>query len=71
MCRSRTLLPEPLGPMMTKISPGRTSRLTSLSTAVPAKLLLSLSMVTPKVLAAKGAAEDSLMARQRRALVTK
>ena len=72
MCFSSTLLPEPLGPMMTKISPGRTARSTSLSTATPSKLLWSFSMVTPKVLAGEGSGGNGGHgALQTRALVTK
>ena len=35
MWRRSTLLPEPLGPMRTKISPGWTSKLISFSTVAP------------------------------------
>src|ERR1043166_8394543 len=38
MCLSRTLLPLPLGPMTTNISPRSTSKLIPLSTGVPSKL---------------------------------
>jgi hypothetical protein len=40
-CLSKTLLPLPLGPMMTKISPGLTSKSMPLSTSWPSKLLRS------------------------------
>src|ERR1039458_8700477 len=39
MCLSNTLLPLPLGPMMTKFSPGAIFRLMPLSTSWPSKLL--------------------------------
>src|SRR5471032_243973 len=38
ICLSKTLLPLPLGPMMTKISPGLTSKSRPLSTSWPLKL---------------------------------
>jgi hypothetical protein len=47
MCFSRTLLPEPLGPMSTKISPGSTVRLMSFRTISEPKFLETCSSVTP------------------------
>ena len=47
MCFRSTLLPEPLGPMSTKISPGSTVNVTSLSTVSAPKFLLSFSIDTP------------------------
>src|SRR5882724_11457551 len=47
MCFRRTLLPEPLGPIRTKISPGATSSEMSRSTARSPKFLLSFSSLTP------------------------
>ncbi len=44
-------MPEPLGPMMTNISPGSTSKLTFLSTLVSSNFFESASTLTPTALA--------------------
>jgi len=44
-------LPEPLGPIRTKISPGWTSKVMSLRTGTPEKLFDTWSTVTPTALA--------------------
>src|SRR6478736_6553329 len=54
ICLSRTLFPEPLGPMMQKISPGLISRLMSRSTVERPKVLVRFLTVTPKVLSTNG-----------------
>jgi hypothetical protein len=56
MCFSKTLLPEPLGPMMQKISPALMSRLMSLSTVARPNFFVRFLTVTPKVLPWKGEA---------------
>src|SRR5262249_21264924 len=47
ICLSRTLLPEPLGPIRTKISPGSMSRETSFSTWRLPKSFVTCSSFTP------------------------
>src|SRR6266536_990577 len=46
MCLSKTLLPPPLGPITTKISPRSTSKFSPLSTGWPSKLRRRLRTVT-------------------------
>ena len=47
ICLSNTLLPLPLGPMMTKISPGSTSKSSPLSTSWRLKLFFKPRTSTP------------------------